>query len=133
MPKGVPRDSSVNHAIIHRLRIVQGHLSRVLEMVKQDKYCIDIINQSKAIQSALKNTDSLILKNHLETCVVSEIKKGNTKNVVKEVIQIMDNTKNSDHSCCCKPCTCKNCTCTCDKDEKKPCTCKCKDCKCQEK
>ena len=133
MPRGIPRDKSVNHAIIHRLKIAEGHLARVIEMVKKGDYCIDVINQSQAVQSALKHADEVILANHLSTCVAAEIKKGNAKDVIKEVIQVMNKTTTSNHTCCCGTCTCENCTCTCTKDEKKPCSCNCKDCTCNKK
>ena len=133
MPKGIPRDTSTNHAILHRLRIAQGHLTRVVKMVEDGAYCIDIINQSQAVQSALKHADEVIMANHLATCVAEEIKKGNANEVIKEVIQVMNKTNASDHKCCCGTCTCENCTCTCTKDEKTPCTCNCKDCTCNKK
>ena len=133
MPKGIPRDTSINHTILHRLKIAQGHLTRVIKMVEEGEYCIDVINQSQAVQSALKKADEVILENHLKTCVAAEIKKGNAKNVIKEVIQVMNKTTTSNHTCCCGTCTCENCTCTCTKDEKKPCSCNCKDCTCNKK
>lgn len=133
MPKGIPRNKSVNHAILHRLRVAQGHLTRVIKMVEESEYCIDIINQSQAVQAALKRADEVILQNHLETCVAAEIKKGNTKEVVKEVIQVMSKTTSSTHKCCCGTCTCEHCTCTCGTNEKKPCKCGCKDCTCNKK
>lgn len=40
--------------IIHRLKIVRGHLEKVLKMVEEDAYCVDVINQSQAVQAALK-------------------------------------------------------------------------------
>ena len=51
--------------IVHRLKISKGHLEKVIQMVDKDEYCIDIVHQLLAIQSALKNVDELILENHL--------------------------------------------------------------------
>lgn len=90
MPKGVPRDQSVQHAILHRMNIARGHLDRVLAMVKAGHYCIDVIHQSMAIQAALRSTDELMLKNHMETCVAAEIKKGNAREVIDEVMKVME-------------------------------------------
>jgi DNA-binding FrmR family transcriptional regulator len=130
MPKGIPRDKSVNHAIIHRLQIAHGQLETVIDMVKRGAYCIDVINQSQAVQAALKHADSIIMQNHLKTCVAAEIKKGNTRDVVKEVIDIMNKQVTPTHKCCCKNCSCEHCTCTCSKNKKGQCTCNCKDCIC---
>ena len=90
MPKGIPRNQSVQQTVLHRLKITRGHLNRVIQMVEKGHYCIDIIHQSLAIQAALKATDEVILKNHMETCVATEIKKGNAQEVIDEIMRVME-------------------------------------------
>ncbi|MEK7165828.1 MAG: metal-sensing transcriptional repressor [Patescibacteria group bacterium] len=89
MPKGIPKDNSLKHSLLHRLKIARGHLNQVIEMVTNDEYCIDIIHQSQAVQAALKGVDDSILKNHMETCMAEEIKKGNSKQIIAEVMKIV--------------------------------------------
>ncbi len=55
--------------ILRRLKIIEGHLRKVRQMVEEDKYCIDIINQSLAVQNALKQVDALLLDDHLSSCI----------------------------------------------------------------
>ena len=57
-------------------------------MVEADEYCIDVLNQSKAVQQALANADTALLENHLNTCVVEHIKEGKSKTAIDEVIKI---------------------------------------------
>lgn len=90
MPKGIPRNQSVQQRIIHRMKIARGHLDRVIAMVEDGNYCVDVINQSLAVQAALRSTDQEILKNHMVTCVADEIKKGNSQEVIDEVMKIME-------------------------------------------
>jgi DNA-binding FrmR family transcriptional regulator len=90
MPKGIPRDQSIQQKILHRLKIARGQLDSVIVMVTSGHYCIDVIHQSLAVQAALKKTDDIILKNHMETCVAAEIKKGNTDEVIAEVMKVME-------------------------------------------
>ncbi len=90
MPKGIPRDKSVEHTILHRMKIARGHLDRVVQMVEDGHYCIDVIHQSLAVQAALKQIDELVLRNHMETCVATEIKKGNAREVIDEVMKVME-------------------------------------------
>lgn len=90
MPKGIPRDQSVQRTILHRFKIVRGHLDKVIDMVEQDHYCIDVVHQSLAVQAALKQIDQMILKNHMETCVADAIKKGESKEVIEEVMKVME-------------------------------------------
>ncbi len=80
----------VKRAVLHRLRIVHGHLGKVIKMVESDDYCIDVIHQSLAVQAALKSADQVILENHMKTCVASAIKAGNTNQVVSEVMKVME-------------------------------------------
>ncbi len=90
MPKGVPRDQSTKQKFLHRLKIARGHLDRVISMVEKGEYCVDIIHQSLAVQAALKSADQAILKNHMETCVAEEIRRGNTQEVIDEVMRVME-------------------------------------------
>ena len=89
MPKGIPRDTSIQHAILHRLNIARGHLDRVISMAEEGQYCIDVIHQSIAVQAALKQIDQIILKNHMETCVADSIKKGDADEVIEEVMKVV--------------------------------------------
>ncbi len=76
--------------IIHRLQIATGHLQKVLDMVREDEYCIDIVHQSMAVQAALKKIDEIVLEDHLKTCVSDSIKEGDADEVIKEVMEILE-------------------------------------------
>ncbi len=82
------RPKNTQERIIHRLKIAQGHLKKIQEMVKNDAYCIDVLHQSQAVEAALKEIDSLILNNHLNTCVVDSIKKGQSEKVIAEIVAV---------------------------------------------
>jgi DNA-binding FrmR family transcriptional regulator len=75
--------------IVHRLKIANGHLEKVIKMVEDDAYCIDIVHQSLAVQSALKKADEIVLENHLKNCVASEIRQGKTGSAIKEVMEVL--------------------------------------------
>ncbi len=78
---------------IHRLKIAQGHLAKVLQMVESNQYCIDVIHQSQAVQRALEEVDALVLENHLQGCVVEHIKKGEAKKSIDEIMSIVRKKK----------------------------------------
>ena len=80
--------TSSQDKLLHRLRIAKGHLDKVVKMTEDGKYCIDIINQSKAVQSALREIDYLLLERHLQTCVVEFVKNGKVKSSVEEIMRI---------------------------------------------
>ena len=60
--------------IINRLKSVEGHVRGVEKMVDDGAYCIDIVNQISAIQSALNKVSNLVLDRHLHTCVTTAIR-----------------------------------------------------------
>lgn len=82
------RPKNIQERILHRLKIAQGHLAKVLKMVENDEYCIDVIHQSQAVQRALEEVDSLVLENHLQGCVVDHIKKGEAKESIGEIMNV---------------------------------------------
>lgn len=79
-----------------RLARALGHLNAVYKMVDDEKYCIDVLNQLKAVQSALDKTAQLMLKQHLETCVVEAVKADDSARVMDEIWQLL--RKNSFHN-----------------------------------
>ena len=87
------RLETTNERIIHRLKIAHGHLEKVIKMVQDNEYCIDILTQSLAVQGALKETDALILKNHLQGCVVEDIKNGKVDETIEEIMKVFGKSK----------------------------------------
>lgn len=82
------RPKSTKERILHRFKIAQGHLKKVLEMVENNEYCINIIHQSQAIQHALKEADHLILENHLQTCAAEAVRSGRQKKAIAEIMNV---------------------------------------------
>lgn len=72
----------------HRLSRTMGHLDAVYRMVEEKRYCIDVLHQLKAVQSALDKVSEEILKQHLETCVVDAIRGQDERRVIDELIQV---------------------------------------------
>ncbi len=62
-------------------------------MMENGQYCIDIIHQSQAVQKALKEADGLVLENHLKSCVVEHIKKGETDLSIKEIMSVLKKSR----------------------------------------
>lgn len=74
--------------VLHRLKIAKGHLEKVIRMIEDGDYCIDIIHQSQAVQKAISETDNIILDTHLKTCVADQIKKGNSDKAISEIVEV---------------------------------------------
>ena len=71
-----------------RLKIIAGQIKGLEKMVDEDKYCVDIINQSLAVKQALSSFEDFILKNHLSTHVVAQMKSGSSNKAIEEILSI---------------------------------------------
>lgn len=87
------RPKDTQERIIHRLKIAQGHLDGVIKMIKNGEYCIDVIHQSQAVQSALHAADSLILKEHMEKCVADFYKHGKQQVAIEEILKVYQKSR----------------------------------------
>ena len=71
-----------------RLKIVEGHVRKIRDMVEKDEYCPDILLQTSAVSSALKKIDEIILDSHLTTCVIPSFKGSKAQNSVNEILEV---------------------------------------------
>ncbi len=62
--------------LVNRLSRVEGQIRGIKDMVIEDRYCVDILTQVSAVQSALNSFNKVLLSNHIKTCVVEDIKNG---------------------------------------------------------
>lgn len=74
-------------AVRKRLNIIRGQLDGLSKLIEQDIYCVDILNQSLAIQNSLKSLDSVILEGHLKTHAAEQFKKDDGQ-AVKELVTL---------------------------------------------
>ena len=75
-----------------RLKILSGQISGIEQMIDDDRYCDDVLLQISSATNALKSLGAEILKNHMETCMIDEINKGNNEEV-KDIISLMGKLK----------------------------------------
>lgn len=70
------RDDSEYKDLLNRLKRIEGQVRGIQGMVEEERYCVDILTQVAAVQSALNSFNRVLLTNHIKTCVVDDIKKG---------------------------------------------------------
>jgi len=84
-------EDKTKEAILRRLKSVEGHVRGIQRMVEEGQYCIDIINQTTAVQAALDRVSALVLERHLQTCVATAIKsddRAERERVIGELLQV---------------------------------------------
>lgn len=74
--------------LLRRLKIIEGQVRGLQGMVENDTYCIDVITQTSAIKQALSGIEDLLLEDHLQHCVVRQIKDGKTKKATEEILKV---------------------------------------------
>lgn len=76
---GHNHDHKHTKEVTNRLARAIGHLNKVKQMVEDGEDCSDVLIQLAAVKSALNNTGKLILKDHLEHCIVHAVKEGDSE------------------------------------------------------
>jgi DNA-binding FrmR family transcriptional regulator len=74
--------------LVRRLKIIEGQVRGLQEMVKKDAYCIDVITQTSAVKQALSGIEDALMESHLSTCVVHQIKKGKERTAIGEILKV---------------------------------------------
>lgn len=74
--------------VLKRLKIVEGQIRGLQEMLKKDVYCVDIITQTSAIKQALSGVEDALMENHLKTCVMDQVKKGKEIKAQAEILKV---------------------------------------------
>lgn len=75
-------------ALINRLNRIEGQVRGIRKMVENDAYCVDILTQVSAVQAALNAFNRELLTNHIRTCVIDDIKKGNDE-TIDELVSLL--------------------------------------------
>ena len=74
--------------LLRRLNIIEGQVRALRELITTGAYCIDIITQTSAVKQALSGVEDILLESHLTTCAINQIKKGNDKKAIDEIIKV---------------------------------------------
>ena len=81
----------VNKEIITALKKAHGHMERVIEMVEEKKYCIDILQQNLAVMGLLKSANNKLLARHLNSCFASAMRgtdESRKQKMIDEILSI---------------------------------------------
>lgn len=80
------REEAELKSLLNRLKRIEGQVRGIQKMLSEDAYCTDILTQVMAIQSALNAFNKELLESHIKTCVVNDIKNGETE-VVSDLVK----------------------------------------------
>lgn len=76
--------------ISHKLKIARGQLDGILQMVDEDRYCVDISNQILATQALLRSANQQILQAHIRTCVREALQTDTDNLKLEEALKLLE-------------------------------------------
>jgi DNA-binding FrmR family transcriptional regulator len=74
--------------LIRRLKIIEGQVRGLQDMLSKGTYCIDVITQTSAVKQALSNIEDSIMESHLGSCAVDQMKKGKEGKAISEILKV---------------------------------------------
>jgi CsoR family transcriptional regulator, copper-sensing transcriptional repressor len=93
---GSSMDERVKKAQLARLSRIEGQVRGVARMVEDDRYCIDVINQVRAVRAAIDKVEQEILHDHLQHCVAHAFHAGSEhdrQTKIDELIEVLDSRR----------------------------------------
>ena len=90
--KNTPRDEKEQKQLQNRINRIIGQLNGIKGMIDDNRYCGDILIQIGAVESALQSLGYIILQDHMQTCVVEEVRNGNEE-ILAEAIELIKKLK----------------------------------------
>ena len=75
--------------LLNRLKRVEGQVRGVHQMVENDRYCVDILHQISAIQSAMNKVSLALLEDHTHHCMTRAVKEGNGEEAIDELLEVV--------------------------------------------
>lgn len=74
--------------IIKHLKIIEGQVRGLQQMIENDTYCIDVITQASAVKQGISNVEDSLLEDHLSNCLVNQIIDGKSTKATEEIIKV---------------------------------------------
>ena len=75
--------------LLPNMRRIEGQIRGIAKMIEDEKYCIDILNQIKAVRNSLATVEGKILTTHLKGCVRDSLSSGSMDEKVEELVKAL--------------------------------------------
>ena len=85
----VPRPAEAAKALVTRINRIEGQIRGIGRMIEEDRYCVDILTQVAAVQSALDALGLKLLEHHLHGCVANAIASGDGAHAIDEALAVI--------------------------------------------
>ena len=79
---------SQKQKLIRRLKIIEGQIRGLQEMIEKGTYCIDVITQTSAVKQGLTVVEDKLMESHLGSCVIEQIRSGREQKAKEEILKV---------------------------------------------
>ena len=76
--------------LLNRMRRIEGQVRGAARMIEEDRYCIDVLTQLRAIRAALARVETEMLRNHLGHCIESAIVRGDAEEQRRKASELIE-------------------------------------------
>jgi DNA-binding FrmR family transcriptional regulator len=83
-------DPDIKHAVLTRLRRIEGQVRGLQRMVDEERYCADVLTQVQSVQEALRGVSRELLGNHLRHCTTAAIRSGDPSQAETVYAELLD-------------------------------------------
>lgn len=73
-----------------RLRRIEGQVGGLVRMVEEERYCVDILTQLRAVRAAVKRVEDAVVRSHVEHCVANAVRSGSDAERRAKIDELLD-------------------------------------------
>lgn len=81
-------EGTARQQALRRLSYIEGHLAGIRRMVEEDRRCAAIMRQTYAVRHAIRKIEALLLRAHLDTCVIPAVRIGGGWHSMRDLAQL---------------------------------------------
>ncbi len=74
---------------LNRLNRIEGQVKGIKKMITDQRYCVDILTQLKAVKAAIHKVEQGILKTHIQGCLKNAVSAGDSLSVQEKIDEVM--------------------------------------------
>ena len=81
--------SQEKKSIINRLKRIEGQVKGIQRMIKEEKFCFDVLTQVAAVRAAMDKVGLIILENHTRNCIIESLNTEQREEKLEELIDVI--------------------------------------------
>lgn len=82
---------SKNEKTLINFKKARTHIDKIIKMIEDGEYCIDVMQQNLAVVGLLKSAHQMLMEGHLNTCFKNAMKTSNEKRkqeMIQEILKV---------------------------------------------